>query len=235
MNFRKYSKLLMFSLTVFLGVILVIQFNKNKIGLNQPIPIIYLDLDENLRNTIESSKRNCFLLSHFTIKLHEKVYFKWKKGFYNVSTEIYDFDQIENQLEKYELKSGGIWKSPSSSTSQNRIAIIVPYRDRLENLKIFLSNIHPFLMRQNVHFGIYLIEPMDNERKVSFNRGLLANIGFLESLKDDTNKWNCFFIHDVDLIPESNLNFYKCDQHYPLQFAVLLKQFDYVPKVGVPS
>ena len=86
-------------------------------------------------------------------------------------------------------------------------------------------------MRQNVPYGIYLIEPMDNKRKVSFNRGLLANIGFLETLKDDKNKWNCFFIHDVDLIPESNLNFYKCDQHYPLQFAVLLKQFDYVPKV----
>ncbi len=47
----------MFSLTLFLGVILVIQFNKNKIGLNKPIPIIYLELDENLRNTIESSKR----------------------------------------------------------------------------------------------------------------------------------------------------------------------------------
>jgi len=137
-------------------------------------------------------------------------------------------------LEKYELKSGGIWKSSSASlSSQFRIPIIVPYRDRLDNLKIFLSNIHPFLMRQNVHYGIYIIEPMDNERRVSFNRGLLANIGFLESLKDDTNKWNCFFIHDVDLIPESNLNLYKCDQQYPLQFAVLLKQFDYVPKVGV--
>jgi hypothetical protein len=156
-----------------------------------------------------------------------------EKGFYIVSTEIYDFNQIENQLEKYQLKSGGIWKPPNTiqMSSQLRIAIIVPYRDRLENLKIFLSNIHPFLMRQNVHYGIYLIEPMDTIRKVSFNRGLLANIGFLESLKDDTNKWNCFFIHDVDLIPENNLNFYKCDQDYPLQFAILLKQFDYVPKV----
>ncbi len=57
LNFRKYSKLLMFSLTLFLGVLLVIQFNKDKIGLNKPIPIIYLDLDENLRDTIESSKR----------------------------------------------------------------------------------------------------------------------------------------------------------------------------------
>jgi hypothetical protein len=63
MHFRKYSKSLIFSFAIFLGLLVVIQFNtKNKIGLNQPIPIIYLDLDENLRNTIDSSKRNYFYL-----------------------------------------------------------------------------------------------------------------------------------------------------------------------------
>jgi hypothetical protein len=63
MHFRKYSKSLIFSFAIFLGLLVVIQFNtKNKIGLNQPIPIIYLDLDENLRNTIDSRKRNYFYL-----------------------------------------------------------------------------------------------------------------------------------------------------------------------------
>jgi len=93
-----------------------------------------------------------------------------------------------------------------------------------------LLNIHPFLIRQNVHYGIYLVEPLGNLR---FNRGLLANIGFLESIKDSVNKWNCFFIHDVDLIPENNFNYYKCDEHYPLQYAILLKQFNYFNHVNL--
>jgi len=92
-----------------------------------------------------------------------------------------------------------------------------------------LLNIHPFLIRQNVHYGIYLVEPLGNLR---FNRGLLANIGFLESIKDSVNKWNCFFIHDVDLIPENNFNYYKCDEHYPLHYAILLKQFSYLNLVN---
>jgi len=83
---------------------------------------------------------------------------------------------------------------------------------------------HPFLIRQNVHYGIYLVEPLGNLR---FNRGLL------ESIKDSVNKWNCFFIHDVDLIPENNFNYYKCDENYPLQYAILLKQFNYFNHVNL--
>jgi len=119
---------------------------------------------------------------------------------------------------------------PHETGKIQRIAILVPYKNRLANLQIFLLNMHEFLLRQNIHYGIYLIEPFDSN--VPFNRGLLANIGFLEALKDKTNKWNCFFIHDVDLLPENNFNFYKCDQKYPLQYGVLLSEFNYELKVS---
>ncbi len=47
---------------------------------------------------------------------------------------------------------------------------------------------------------------------VKFNRGMVKNIGFVESIKDLVQakkedprikiNWNCFVFHDVDLIPE---------------------------------
>lgn len=84
---------------------------------------------------------------------------------------------------------------------------------------------HPFLVRQNLTYGIYLIEPVQN---VTFNRGLLMNIGYKEALKDtDKFNWNCFFFHDVDMIPESTLNYYKCDYETPIHYAVSVSAFNY--------
>ena len=40
---------------------------------------------------------------------------------------------------------------------------------------------HPFLTRQKINYGFYLIEPIDNIR---FNRALIMNIGFVEALRD---------------------------------------------------
>ena len=125
------------------------------------------------------------------------------------------------------MKSGGKWK-PISCEPKYKIAIIIPYRDRLSNLKLFLSNMHPFLINQNVQYGIYLVEPFAN---LTFNRGLLMNIGFVESLKDVNNdqdeQWDCFFFHDVDMIPEDLRNIYKCDQDLPVHYAVAVSKFGY--------
>jgi hypothetical protein len=101
------------------------------------------------------------------------------------------------------------------------LAIIVPYRNRTYNLKVFLQNMHAFWTRQKVNYGIYLIEPTGN---TTFNRGLLINIGFLEAQKDAARPlnysdlaghtisslgeikksqiklpWTCFVFHDVDM------------------------------------
>lgn len=44
---------------------------------------------------------------------------------------------------------------------------------------------------------------------MKFNRAKLLNVGYLEALKD--YKWDCFIFHDVDLVPENDLNLYVCD------------------------
>ena len=94
-------------------------------------------------------------------------------------------NQIEDELEHLSLKMGGKWWPNANhlekSSKLNKLAIIVPYRDRLVNLELFLRNIHPFLSKQNVHYAVYVIEPMGN---LTFNKGISMNVGFVESLKE---------------------------------------------------
>lgn len=131
-------------------------------------------------------------------------------------------------------------KCNSSNLKHKKIAFIIPYRDRLPNLKVFLNNMHPFLVKQKINYGIYLVEPM---KGVEFNRGLLLNIGFIESIRDVLNLsanmssreilavedpyWDCWIMHDVDMIPEDERMIYTCDNNYPLHLAVAVSKFDY--------
>lgn len=56
-----------------------------------------------------------------------------------------------------ELEPGGRFR-PKNCIARHKVAIIIPYRDREEHLKIFLQNIHPMLQRQQLDYGIYIIE-----------------------------------------------------------------------------
>ena len=49
----------------------------------------------------------------------------------------------------------------------------------------------------------------DFQSKVfEFNRGFLFNVGFKEAIKD--SGYECFILHDVDLLPENDYNTYAC-------------------------
>merc|ERR1719394_1134206 len=77
------------------------------------------------------------------------------------------------------LQKGGLF-SPHDCRSRHRVAIVIPYRNREEHLKIFLHNLHPFLMRQQLDYGIYVI---DQALPGRFNRAMLMNIGYVEAMK----------------------------------------------------
>jgi hypothetical protein len=47
---------------------------------------------------------------------------------------------------------------PGGCTSPWKVAVIVPYRDRENHLKMFVKNMHPFLQQQQIYYGIFVIE-----------------------------------------------------------------------------
>ncbi|RNA23369.1 beta-1-4-N-acetylgalactosaminyltransferase bre-4-like, partial [Brachionus plicatilis] len=117
--------------------------------------------------------------------------------------------ELEHLIAKNQpdLEVGGKWK-PKECMSRNKVALIVPYRDRLLNLQLFLNHMHPFLKKQQIEYGIYLVEPVEN---ITFNRGLLMNIGYAEAVSE-SKSWECFVFHDVDLLPEDERNIYSCPE-----------------------
>jgi hypothetical protein len=58
-----------------------------------------------------------------------------------------------------------------------------------------------------------------------FNRGMLSNIGFVEFGLD--MHYDCLVIHDVDVLPEDDRNFYVCRSD-PIHMSTLVEQFEYV-------
>ena len=130
-------------------------------------------------------------------------------------------NEIEAELSYLSLRKGGKWW-PNDNQYKTKIAIIIPYRDRLVNLELLLRNLHPFLNRQNVYYGIYVVEPVGD---LLFNKGLSMNAGFIEASKED--EWDCYIFHDVDLLPENNKNIYGCNLYTPKLMAVSISAYGY--------
>jgi hypothetical protein len=131
-------------------------------------------------------------------------------------------EHVLKALSNQNITFGGKW-SPNYCVSRNYVAIIIPYRNRKKHLKQFLLHMHPIFARQELSYGIYLIEPVAN---ITFNRGLLMNIGFIESNKDGENKWKCHSYHDVDLISEDDRTLYGCPES-PIHLSHRISKFKY--------
>uniref|UniRef100_A0A669BQK4 Beta-1,4-galactosyltransferase n=1 Tax=Oreochromis niloticus TaxID=8128 RepID=A0A669BQK4_ORENI len=115
---------------------------------------------------------------------------------------------------------GGRYRPPDC-VARHRTAIIIPHRHREHHLKFLLYYLHPFLQRQQLTYGIYVIHQAGN---YTFNRAKLMNAGFREAMKEED--WDCLFFHDVDLIPEDDRNTYVCDSN-PKHAAIAMDKFGY--------
>ncbi len=115
------------------------------------------------------------------------------------------------------LEMGGIYK-PHGCEARHRVAIIIPFKNRLLNLNLFIYHMHPILQRQQLEYRIFVVEQYNDEL---FNKGVLNNAAFLEIFKmynltvDLNNLMNfpfdCIVYHDVDLLPEGNFFLIKTD------------------------
>lgn len=124
-----------------------------------------------------------------------------------VSQSAPPMSTIEAQLSDSGLQLGGHFK-PKNCLPQDKVAIVVPYRDREEHLRPFLQHLHPVLMRQGIEYQIFLVEQAGSE---PFNRGTLSNVGFLEAGKLFAD-FGCIIVHDIDLLPEDDRNLYRCPE-----------------------
>jgi len=66
-------------------------------------------------------------------------------------------EEVAQELSWLKHFEGG-YQAPLYCHARYKIAIIVPYRDRLSNLCTFLLNMHPFLTKQQLDYTIFIVE-----------------------------------------------------------------------------
>lgn len=92
------------------------------------------------------------------------------------------------------------------------VHLIVPYRDRPDQMLTFINWMHPFLQAQNLTYTIWIVEQAPGK---PFNRAKLLNVGFNEAAKAGQPFKNaCLIFHDVDLLPLNAQNLYGCPTNY---------------------
>ncbi|XP_028661742.1 beta-1,4-galactosyltransferase 1-like [Erpetoichthys calabaricus] len=133
-------------------------------------------------------------------------------------SDIITLDDVRNQNPN--LQDGGRFM-PKECKAVQKVALIIPFRKREEHLKYWLYYLHPILQRQQLDYGVYVIEQSGD---ATFNRAKLLNVGYVEALKE--YDYNCFVFSDVDLIPMDDRNIYKCYKE-PRHLAVSMDKFGF--------
>jgi len=109
----------------------------------------------------------------------------------------------------------------------HRLCLIVPFKDRYEELMEFAPYISAFLGRQGVEHEVWVVNQADQWR---FNRAALINVGFKESSRA------CDYVamHDVDLLPKDPALLYSFPSLGPLHLSSpdLHPKYDYPTFIG---
>ncbi|CAB3359571.1 Hypothetical predicted protein [Cloeon dipterum] len=101
----------------------------------------------------------------------------------------------------------------AASTPDGRLAVLVPFRDRFDELIEFVPHMYSFLRHQGLDFEIFVLNQVDQFR---FNRASLINAGF----KTVRQYYDYIAIHDVDLLPLNlNLSYAKPQSGRPFHVA----------------
>ena len=87
---------------------------------------------------------------------------------------------------------------------KDKLAIIVPYRDREEHLNTFVPHMHEFLKDKGIDYTIFIAEQSDDR---PFNYGKLCNA----VVKEIDEEYTYFAFHDIDMLPIND----DCDYGYP--------------------
>lgn len=108
-----------------------------------------------------------------------------------------------------------------------RLAILVPFRDRFDELLQFAPHMNAFLKQQSIPHHIFVLNQVDRYR---FNRASLINVGFLYTKLH----YDYIAMHDVDLLPlNSNLRYdYPKDGPFHVAAPEIHPKYHYKTFVG---
>lgn len=112
-----------------------------------------------------------------------------------------EIDEDSTRKDVFELVDDKL-STKNKDWGPHQIGIIVPFRNRFEELKEFVPYMHDYLNEKKINHKIYVINQVDSHR---FNRAMLINIGFKLARNE-----SCDYIamHDVDLMPvNKDLNY----------------------------
>ncbi|XP_037068271.1 beta-1,4-galactosyltransferase 7-like isoform X2 [Pollicipes pollicipes] len=123
--------------------------------------------------------------------------------------------------------SGTVTVQPEPDTTNwgnHTLGVVVPFRDRFEEMLIFVPYMHRFLNHQKVKHRIYIVNQIDAYR---FNRASLINVGYLRARE----QCDYFAMHDVDLLPlNRNLSY-----GFPGQKLFHVSSPEYHPRYHYPK
>ena len=87
--------------------------------------------------------------------------------------------QLDEKLSKFsfEASTGGCW-TPKDCRPRQRVAIVIPYKNRAEHLQALLYRLHPMLHRQKTAYCVFVAEQVTNIFAMSNIASLLVNLGF---------------------------------------------------------
>ncbi|KAJ8965279.1 hypothetical protein NQ314_004242 [Rhamnusium bicolor] len=130
---------------------------------------------------------------------------------------------VPETIRYYEIKP-----KPKSKliSSKHRLAVLVPFRERFEELLEFVPYVHNFLNNQQINHDIFILNQVDAYR---FNRASLINIGFLQTKTD----YDYVAMHDVDLLPlNTNLSYTYPETPFHLAAPNLHPRYNYNKFIG---
>lgn len=114
--------------------------------------------------------------------------------------------------EKQALPSPTKYRLTASKVKKKSLAVLVPFRDRFEELLEFVPHMYNFLGKQNIPFNIFIIQQSDSNR---FNRASLINVGF----KHTKDQYDYIAMHDVDLLPLNDNLKYEYPSTNPIHIS----------------
>lgn len=114
----------------------------------------------------------------------------------NVGKDNKERSLHNKKLVEFENDGNEKQSNDNFGNDSHELAVIVPFRNRFEELMDFAPWIHNFLNKQGVRHRIVVVNQIDMHR---FNRASLINIGYLQS-KDECDY---MVMHDVDLLPNN--------------------------------